>query len=254
MEDILLYFACKYGGQFHLIYKAIEQKEMIDVEALENYKKRLRCEWVTILSDNYPKRLKEINSPPFVLFYYGDLSILDHSTIGVVGMRHPTNYGITNTKQLVSECVKHQLVVVSGLAIGIDGVAHEEAIVSGGKTIAILGSGIDYVYPYRNKSLYEEIKKNHLLISEIPFDIKPEKENFPRRNRIIAGLSDTLLVTEANIKSGTMITVGFALDNGKTIFAVPTRIGDPQGCNYIIGLGAKITCSIEDIIEEYNMT
>lgn len=135
------------------------------------------------------------------------------------------------------------------MAKGIDGVGHRTALKSNGHTVAVLGSGIDYPYPPMNKELYDQLK-NELIISEYPGLTPPRKDYFPKRNRIIAGLSQKLLVTEADIKSGTMITVGFALEQGKDVFAVPGRIYGCKGCNALIQQGAKLVMSVEDILEE----
>lgn len=249
MEDILLYFSLKYHGQFDLIYKALERKERVD----ESLKKELfathKCSYTTIISDDYPQHFKFINCPPFVLYYYGSLSLLDNECIGVIGKRDCSEYGVQATRILVEDLVKQGLVIVSGMAKGIDGVGHRTALKSNGHTVAVLGSGIDYPYPPMNKELYDQLK-NELIISEYPGLTPPRKDYFPKRNRIIAGLSQKLLVTEADIKSGTMITVGFALEQGKDVFAVPGRIYDCKGCNSLIQQGAKLVMSVEDILEE----
>lgn len=249
MEEILLYLSLKYHGQFDKIYQAIQNKEQLDYKELERLKENMRCHYTTIVSDDYPKMLKDIACPPFVLYYYGDLSLLDKKTIGVIGMRYPSEYGIDVTKEFVDELVANDYVIVSGMALGIDGVAHNQAIDSHGKTVAVLGCGIDYCYPSIHLELYEEIKKNHLLISEYPLDLSPQKWFFPARNRLIAGLSHNLLVTEAKEKSGTMITVGFALEQGKDVMAVPSAINNNDGCNMLIQQGAKLVKNVKDIVE-----
>lgn len=249
MEDILLYLSLKYNGQFDKIYKAIEEKEKADMELLSEWKNKMKCSYTTILSEDYPKRLKAIACPPFVLFYYGDLSLLNNKTIGVIGMRYPSEYGVDVTQRLVSDLVKEDYVIVSGLALGVDGIAHKTCIDFKGKTIAVLGCGIDYCYPSTNFDLYEVIKKDHLLVSEYPLGLSPQKWYFPARNRLIAGFSDSLLVTEAKEKSGTMITVGFALEQGKDVLAVPSDIYGNEGCNVLIQQGAKLVKNVKDIVE-----
>lgn len=249
MEDILLYFSLKYHGQFDLIYKALERKERVDESLKKELFATIKCSYTTIISDDYPQRLKFINCPPFVLYYYGFLSLLDNECIGVIGKRDCSEYGVQATRILVDDLVKQGLVIVSGMAKGIDGVSHRMALKSNGHTVAVLGSGIDYPYPPMNKELYDQLK-NELIISEYPGLTPPRKDYFPKRNRIIAGLSQKLLVTEADIKSGTMITVGFALEQGKDVFAVPGRIYDCKGCNSLIQQGAKLVMSVEDILEE----
>lgn len=253
MEEILLYFSVKYEGNFQKILKALKQKEKVSPTELENTKKKINCQYTTIISSDYPLALKEIMSPPFVLFYYGDLSILNQYSIAVIGSRHPDEYGCSSTEQLVKELTYYNITIISGMAIGIDTIAHESAIAANGKTVAVLGSGIDYCYPKTNYHLYEKLKKQQLVISEYPASTKPQPYHFPARNRIIAGLSASILVTQANQKSGTMITVGYGLEQGKDIFCIPSRITDPPGCNILIQQGAKPVMSVNDIIEDLEM-
>lgn len=250
MEEILLYFSLKYEGDFDKIYQALECKEKIDETLKEKLFKSLKSKFTTIISKDYPDSLKEINCPPFVLYYYGNLQLVKNKCIGVIGMRHPTTYGIEVTKIMVDKLVKENYTIVSGLALGIDAIAHKSAMNNLGKTIAILGSGIDYCYPLKNKSVYQAMKHNQLIISEYPGNLVPKKINFPRRNRIISGLSESILVTEANQRSGTMITVGHALEQGKDIYCIPSRIDDPLGCNHLIQQGAKLVIDINDIIDD----
>lgn len=249
MEEILLYFSLKYEGDFDKIFKALEQKEKIDEDLKGDLFKTVKSRFTTLISDDYPNSLKKIACPPFVLFYYGNLDLVNEKCIGVIGMRHPSNYGIQTTTQLTKQLVSANYTIVSGMAIGIDTVAHQSAITFKGKTIAILGSGIDYCYPRKNLSLYQNLKEKHLVISEYPGNLIPKKINFPRRNRIISGLSESILVTEANQRSGTMITVGHGLEQGKEVYCVPGRINDAKGCNYLIQQGAKLVMDINDILD-----
>lgn len=252
MEEVLVYFALKYHGEFDMIFKALEDKEVVDPELKKELFASCKSSYTTIISEDYPEILRSINCPPFVLFYYGDLSLLDRDCTGVVGMRHPSLYGIQATKTLVTGLCDHGHTIVSGMALGIDSVAHYSAIEAKGATVAVLGGGIDYPYPKRHQELYEILKKDHLVISEYPNDLVPRKDGFPKRNRIIAGVSDQLLVCEANERSGTMITVGFALEQGKDIFAVPSGIFDSIGCNRLIQQGAKLVNDVSDILDELN--
>lgn len=248
-ESILLYFSIKYNGDFERIYKALERKEKVCQDELNKIVMSLKCKYTTIVSKDYPNSLKNINNPPFVLYYHGNINLLDDKTIGVIGMRVPSEYGVNATDKLVHDLVKKEYTIISGMALGVDTVAHRSALKNNGKTVAILGSGIDYCYPKRNRDIYELMKQNHLVLSEYPNDCVPTKENFPRRNRIISGLSSAVLVTESKQHSGTMITVGFALEQGKDIFCVPSRIFDSIGCNLLIQQGAKLVNCVEDIIE-----
>lgn len=253
MEDILLYFSVKYEGDFQKILKALQHKEKVTLEQIADIKKHIKSQYTTIISDDYPSALKMIVSPPFVLYYYGDLSILNQYCMAVIGSRHPDSYGCDITAKLIKELCQYPVTIVSGMAIGIDSIAHRNAIKTHCKTVAVLGSGIDCCYPKSNNDLYELFKKEQLIISEYPGFTPPQPSHFPVRNRIIAGLSASILVTQANQKSGTMITVGYALDQGKDIFCVPSRIGDPQGCNLLIQQGAKLVMNASDIIEDLEM-
>lgn len=250
MEEILLFFALKYDGDFQSILKALQTKEKVSDEERRKAVKEVNSKYTTIISDDYPKALKEIACPPFVLFYHGDLNILNGKCIGVIGKRVPSEYGSSITDQIVCDLVKNEYTIVSGMALGIDTLAHRSALKNQGKTVAVLGSGINYCYPKRSKELYEMLKSNHLILSEKPGDYVPQAKDFPGRNRLIAGLSESVVVTEAEKRSGTMITVGYALDQGKDIFCIPSRIGDPMGCNLLIQQGAKLVLSVSDIIED----
>lgn len=253
VEDILLYFSLKYNGDFHKIYHALKTKEKVSQEQIHDAKTQIKSKYTTIISKDYPASLKSIMCPPFVLYYYGDLSLLDHYCIGVIGSRHPNQYGYAITETMVRKLVEHKMTVISGMAIGIDSAAHQSALKYSGHTVAVLGSGIDYCYPHSNQKIYHQLKNNHLVISEYPNDVTPQSHHFPVRNRIIAGLSASILVTQANQRSGTMITVGYALDQGKDIYCVPSRIYDPRGCNILIQQGAKLVLDINDIIEDLEM-
>lgn len=250
MEEILLYFSLKYKGDFELIYKALERKEKVNEKLQQELIATVKSKYVTMVSKDYPESLKYISCPPFVLYYYGDLKYLQSSTIAVIGMRKPSVYGLQTTDSIVTDLVKHNYTIVSGMALGIDARAHICAMEHGGKTIAVLGSGIDCCFPKTNQAIYEKIKTNHVLISEYPGDVMAQKQNFPRRNRIVAGLSQSVLVVEANCKSGTMITVGHALEQGKDIFCIPGRIDDALGCNILIQQGAKLVNKVQDILDE----
>lgn len=250
MEEILLYFSLKYQGDFKKIYQALQNKEKINENEKLELLKNLKSSYTTIVSDDYPESLKQINCPPFVLYYYGDLSLINNSSIGVIGMRVPSGYGKCVTNKMVRDLVKKNYTIVSGMAMGIDAIAHRSAMDNHGKTIAVLGSGIDYCYPKRNLEIYEKMKTEHLIVSEYPGKMVPSQHHFPDRNRIISALSGSILVTEAKQKSGTMITVGHALDQGKDIFCIPGRIDDFCGCNRLIQQGAKLVLDVNDIIFE----
>lgn len=248
MEDVLLYFALKYNGDFNSIYKALESKEVVDYQLYEKLKSKFKSKYTTLVSNDYPNKLKEIDCPPFVLFYYGDLSLLEDKIVTVVGKRKTSEYGKRITKIITSKLVKNDYTVLSGMSIGTDVIAHQTAINENGKSIAISGCGIDMIYPKSNQELYNLIKNNHLLISEYPFDTKPEKKRFIKSNRLISGLSDEVIVTECDKESYSMIVTRFAIEQSKNVYCVPSNIDtNYQGCNELIKHGADIFISVEDL-------
>lgn len=253
-RKLLLALVLKYNADWHRVYDAIVSKENIDEEDIDKLVSSIKSKYVLIVDDDYPENLKHFNRPPFALFYYGDISIVKSSDmcLGVVGSRENSHYGEQMTRELVRG-VCDKLIIVSGLARGIDGIAAHECLKNGGKTVAVLGSGIDYCYPKCNIDLYNQIKQKGLLISEYPNDISPSEDNFPKRNRIIAGLSKNLLIPEAKKNSGTSITATLSIEMGQTVFCVPERAGVDSLPNYLISCGAKITTTAQDILEEYEV-
>lgn len=250
MRKILLYFALKYQGDVEKIYQAIKQKELVDQKEVLMIEEKIHSQYVTILDEDYPNKLKNIPNPPFVLFYYGDLSMLNHfSCIALIGSRNETEYGRKMTTSIVRDLKKYNVLIVSGMAKGIDGLAHERALIENIKTVAILGGGIDYCYPKCNEAIYHQIKKNGLVLSEYPNEILPRPTNFLIRNRLIAALCDQIVVIEAKVKSGTMNTVAYGLEYGKDIFCVPYLANCQSGCNVLIQQGAKLIETAKDIYE-----
>lgn len=202
----------------------------------------------------YPEKLKNISYPPKQLFCLGNLELLNKKSIAIIGSRNYSDYGKRATFDFSFDLAKNDVCIVSGLAKGIDSFAHEAALEAEGKTIAVLGSGLDNIYPKENEQLfYEIIQNNGLIISEYPLGTKPEKQHFPARNRIISGLSDGVLVIEARKNSGTNITVDFALEQGKDVFVIPGNIYSKtsDGTNFLIKEGAIPVTSYEDILEKY---
>jgi DNA processing protein len=187
-----------------------------------------------------------------VLFAQGDAEILLYSQLAIVGSRNPTPAGRETAYYFSSALVQAGLTVTSGLAIGIDGMAHRGALQAGGPTLAVLGSGLKHIYPRAHQNLAEEIRVSGLLLSEFPPSAPPLAKNFPRRNRIISGLAWGALIIEAAIRSGSLITARFAMEGGKEVFAVPGSIYNPltQGCHKLIQEGAKLVEKVEDILEE----
>ena len=193
-----------------------------DLQKHEAYIKKYGIKLIKITDNNYPEKLRNIENPPIVLYALGNISLLREKNIAIVGARNCTEYGKTVATAFAYLLSKDNIVITSGLAAGIDKSAHQGTIISKGKTIAVIGTGIDIIYPRENKELFKEIIENNgLVISEYPLETKPEKTNFPRRNRIISGISDGVLVVEAGEKSGALITVDFALEQGKSIYVVP---------------------------------
>ena len=199
---------------------------------------------------DYPANLRQITDSPPVLYYKGSLLPKDDLAIAVVGSRYPTVYGRQVTEKLVSELVMSGLVIVSGLARGIDSIAHRAALDAGGRTIAVLGSGVDLIYPPENKSLAEKIVQNGALVSEFPLGFPSVPSNFPARNRIISGLSIGVLVTEAAVDSGSLITAGCAAEQAREVFAVPGPVTSKMsvGTNNLIKEGVHPTTEADDIL------
>lgn len=208
---------------------------------------------VSIEDDSYPEMLRNISNPPFLLYCKGDIEVSRQVCLSLVGARAATFYGKNTARKLAQELGGKDIVVVSGMARGIDTEAHRGALDAGGKTIAVLGSGLNIIYPRENTRLFEQICSSGLVISEFPLDVQPEPGNFPMRNRIISGLSRGVIVVEAQRKSGALITADFALEQGRDVFAVPGPINskNSEGTNNLIKQGAKLTSGIEDILEEY---
>lgn len=191
-----------------------------EVKKLENEK----VELITILDEEYPKKLKQIYDNPIVLYVKGDKDLLNKNSLAIIGCRENSIYGKEVATAVAKGLANQKIITISGLAKGIDSIAHRETLKVGGKTIAVIGSGLDIIYPYENTNLANDIvKTGGLIISEYPLGTKPKKLNFPARNRIISGLSNGIIVIEAKKKSGTMTTVDFALEQGKTVFSIPRK-------------------------------
>ncbi|MFP8639915.1 DNA-processing protein DprA [Priestia aryabhattai] len=243
----LLTLSIERANQIKKDLQTIPIRDILDKYDAEN----IQC--VTILDDEYPELLRHIYDPPWVLFARGNLSLLHASaSLSVVGTRNPTSYGTAALTHIVKPMLHEEFVVVSGLALGIDQAAHELAIAEKAKTIAVLGGGFYNIYPRGNQNLAREIAQHHLLLSEYAPFMKPTKWFFPRRNRIISGLTGGTLVVQAKERSGPFITADQALQQGREVFAIPGSIFEETSCgtNKLIQLGAKLVQSAADITDE----
>ncbi len=207
---------------------------------------------LTLADADYPRALRWIADPPAVLYVQGQFASSHELAVAVIGSRKPSPYGKMCGQRFSQTLAEHGYTVVSGLARGIDSLAHRGALQAGGQTLAVLGSGINMIYPPENRRLYEQICSQGAVLSEFPLNTKPDRWNFPRRNRIISGLSLGTLVIEAAASSGSLHTARHALDQGREVFAVPGRIHDPnsRGTNGLIKKGAKLVETIDDILDE----
>jgi DNA processing protein len=218
------------------------------LELIEKY----QVKTITYCDENYPALLKKIHDAPALLYMKGNLLAEDNLAIAIVGTRVPSHYGRLMSERFSKELIEHKFTIVSGLARGIDTVAHKEALNSHGRTIAVLGSGIDQIYPPENRKLAREISDNGAVISEYPLGTLPDAVHFPRRNRIISGLSYGVLIIEAGIKSGALITAFHALEQNREVFAIPGPINSAKssGTNKLIKEGAKLVQGMQDILQE----
>jgi len=229
--------------------------KQVDTKLIENDLKWLEgenCHLISIHDQHYPDLLKEINDPPLALFVTGDPQLLNLPQLAIVGSRNPTRSGLTNAKAFAAFLAENGLAITSGLAAGIDAAAHQGALTVKGRTLAVIGTGNDRVYPAANRELARQIAETGAIISEFPPGTGPQANHFPRRNRIISGLSVGTLVIEATLKSGSLITASRALEQGREVFAIPGSIHSPQskGCHRLIRDGARLVETAEDIIQD----
>ncbi|WP_432400591.1 DNA-processing protein DprA [Wukongibacter sp. M2B1] len=239
--------------------KALEKLiEVRNFEYVNKYKEKIATKNIECIYRNdetYPEILKNIPDSPHLLYKRGKLGDEDKNAVAIIGSRKCTSYGKNIAYKFAKELASYGITIVSGMAYGIDSAAHRGALDGGGRTIAVLGCGADICYPKSNANLMRDIIENGAVLSEYPLGTNPTPGNFPRRNRIISGLSKGVLVVEAGLKSGTLITVDYALEQGKEVFSIPGNINCSvsQGTNKLIKEGAKPVTCVEDILEEFNV-
>lgn len=238
------------------------------IETMQQFKNSGQLEevWTSILEkgiqvltwedETYPRRLRDIEQSPPVLYMLGELHDEDRWAVAIVGTRRVTQYGRQVTREVASQLAQAGITVVSGLARGVDAVAHQAALQSGGRSIAIMGCGVDIIYPPEHRQLASEIVQHGALLSDYPPGTPPDAVNFPPRNRIISGIAHAVLIVEAGERSGALITAAFAAEQGREVFAVPGNIYAPQsrGTNNLIRQGANVFCDVQDLIESLNLT
>ena len=210
---------------------------------------------VTLADPDYPQQLLQIADPPVLLYVTGDMRLLSAPSLAIVGSRNATQQGMTNAERFARALSEAGLTIVSGLALGIDAAAHRGGLAGRGSTIAVLGCGPDVVYPRGNEPLFSQIAESGMMVSEFPLGAPPARENFPRRNRLISGLSRGCLVIEAALASGSLITARLASEQGREVFAIPGSIHSPlsKGCHALIKQGAKLVESAQDVLEELGL-
>ncbi len=234
-----------------IIENLVRTRDQVDLDKLWEEMEQKNISILIQQDESYPKRLNEIDQPPPVLYTQGNINPDDEWSVAIVGTRRVTAYGRQVAEDIAGRLARNGLTIISGLARGVDSIAHQAALDAGGRTIAVLGSGLDRIYPPENRHLAEQIKANGALISEFSPNTPPEASNFPQRNRLISGLSLAVIVIEAGIKSGALITASFAADQGREVFAVPGNITSPgsMGTNRLIQNGAHPLLSAEQVLE-----
>ena len=245
LRDIAVVSECRNPALF------IERYKQIDDDFLKKSFEEFPS--FSILDEIYPWDLSEIYNPPALLFYQGNIDLLELPKVAVVGRRDSSRLGNQSVQKIIKE-LNNELIIVSGLARGIDTAAHMAALQNGGRTIAVIGTGLDVFYPKANKKLQSYIGKNHLVLSEYGPGEQPLKFHFPERNRIIAGLCRGVIVAEAKMRSGSLITCERAMEEGRDVFAIPGSIldGKSDGCHHLIQEGAKCIMSGSDVLSEFD--
>ena len=245
LRDIAVVSECRNPALFMERYKQVDDDFL--KKSFEEFPS------FSILDEIYPWDLSAIYNPPALLFYQGNIDLLELPKVAVVGSRDSSKLGNQSVQKIIKE-LNNELIIVSGLARGIDTVAHMAALQNGGRTIAVIGTGLDVFYPKANKKLQAYIGKNHLVLSEYGPGEQPLKFHFPERNRIIAGLCRGVIVAEAKMRSGSLITCERAMEEGRDVFAIPGSIldGKSDGCHHLIQEGAKCIMSGSDVLSEFD--
>jgi DNA processing protein len=246
----------KAGLKSEIAEKFVQFRPRFNIDKFSEYLKKNEISILDQKSSEYPKLLKEIHDAPPVLFCRGHIIPKDEAALAVVGTRKMTPYAQRVIDKIVIPLAQNGLTIISGLALGVDSFAHQAALSSGGRTIAVLGSGVDNIYPLYNSNLGHKIIENGAVISEFPLGFPPLNYNFPQRNRIISGMSLGVLVIEAAVESGSLITAYQAIEQNREVFAIPGSIFSPQsyGCNNLIKTGAKIVTDYTDVLDELQIT
>jgi DNA processing protein len=246
----------KIGLDRRAIDNLLEARSQLDLDECLAQVKAAAITLVHWQSADYPTYLREIPGPPPLLYMQGEMTEIDQWAVAVVGTRRLTRYGRQVTRDLVRGLVRSGVTIVSGLARGIDAVAHKTALECGGRTLAVLGSGLDHIYPAEHRTLAQRIGEGRgAVLTEYGLGVKPEAKNFPPRNRVISGLSLGTIVVEAGERSGALITANFALEQNREVFAVPGNVNSPasKGTNRLIQEGAKLVMHVDDVLEELNL-
>jgi DNA processing protein len=232
---------------------ALQQPNWAAVERDLAWAQTAQCHLVPLTDLAYPVLLKEITDPPLILYVQGNLAALSSKQLAIVGSRGATASGLENAEQFAAHLAQAELTITSGLALGIDGAAHRGALMAKGITLGVAGTGLQHIYPAAHRTLVQQIlQQNGAIVSEFPVNTPPSPSNFPRRNRIIAGLSIGVLVIEATLRSGSLVTARYASEQGREVFAIPGSIHNPQarGCHQLIRQGAKLVETATDVLEE----
>lgn len=241
------------GIGFQLASRICRWEEQVDLQRELKLIREYECQILIPEDEEYPPLLRQIYDPPILLYVKGKIESKDRHAIAIVGSRRATHYGIETARRLAYQLAYAGITVVSGGARGIDSAAHQGALMAKGRTIAVLGCGINIVFPPENQQLFERIVQSGALITEFPFDRHPDRQTFPIRNRIVSGMSLGTVVVEAPLNSGSLITANIAAEQGRQVFAVPGRIDSPtsKGCHELIKKGAKLCEGIDDILSEF---